>query len=71
MRSEFAAHIEADLELLWKNAGSSIPDWLPMRYVSWLPTAYEVVASIASTSRGRTNVYLIICRRSPEARPLE
>ena len=60
MRGEFAAQIEADLELLWKSAGPSIPDWLPMRYVSWLPIAYEVAARFTSARRGRTNVYLIL-----------
>lgn len=60
MRGDFAAHIEADLDLLWKNAGPTIPDWLPMRYVSWLPAAYEVAAGFAAKGRGRTNVYLIL-----------
>ena len=60
MRGEFAAQIEADLELLWKSAGPTIPDWLPMRYVSWLPIAYEVAARFTSARRGRTNVYLIL-----------
>jgi len=60
MRGEFAANIEADLERLWKSAGPSIPDWLPMRYVSWLSTAYEVSERFSAKSRGRTNVYLIL-----------
>jgi hypothetical protein len=60
MRGEFAVQIEADLELLWKLAGPSIPDWLPMRYVSWLPTAYEVAARFTAKGRGRTYVYLIL-----------
>jgi hypothetical protein len=60
MRGDFAARIEADLELLWKSAGPSIPDWLPMRYVSWLPAAYEVAARFTATGRGRSNVYLIL-----------
>ena len=60
MRGELAAQIEADLELLWKSAGPTIPDWLPMRYVSWLPIAYEVAARFTSARRGRTNVYLIL-----------
>jgi hypothetical protein len=60
MRGDFAAHIEAELERLWKSAGPSIPDWLPMRYVSWLPTAYEVAAQFTPAGRGRTNVYLIL-----------
>jgi hypothetical protein len=60
MRGEFAAHIERDLDLLWKRAGASIPDWLPMRYVSWLPTAYEVAARFTANAGGRSNVYLIL-----------
>ncbi|MEO6080145.1 MAG: hypothetical protein ABIQ86_10245 [Steroidobacteraceae bacterium] len=59
-RGEFAALIEADLDLLWKSAGPTIPDWLPMRYVSWLPAAYEVAARFTATGRGRSNVYLIL-----------
>jgi hypothetical protein len=60
MRGEFAAHIETALDLLWKRAAASIPDWLPMRYVSWLPTAYEVAARFAATAGGRSNIYLIL-----------
>jgi hypothetical protein len=60
MRGHFASHIETALEELWKRAGSSIPDWLPMRYVSWLPAAYEVAARFNTSGRGRSNVYLIL-----------
>jgi hypothetical protein len=60
MRGEFAAQIEAALELLWKRASESIPDWLPMRYVSWLPTAYEVAARFNANGRGRSNIYLVL-----------
>jgi hypothetical protein len=60
MRGEFAAHIEADLVSLWKSAAPSIPDWLPMRYISWLPAAYEVAARFTATGRGRTNIYLVL-----------
>jgi hypothetical protein len=60
MRGEFAMHIEAALDALWKRAGDSIPDWLPMRYVSWLPTAYEVAARFTAAGRGRSNIYLIL-----------
>jgi hypothetical protein len=60
MRGDFAAHIEADLDLLWKSAGPSIPEWLPMRYVSWLATAYEVAERFTAKRRGRSNVYLIL-----------
>jgi hypothetical protein len=60
MRGEFAAHIEAALERLWKHAGPSIPDWLPMRYVSWLPAAYDVAARFSAQARGRSNIYLVL-----------
>ncbi|HLA72324.1 MAG TPA: hypothetical protein VK624_12505, partial [Steroidobacteraceae bacterium] len=60
MRGHFAAQIEAALDLLWKRASESIPDWLPMRYVSWLPTAYDVAARFTANGRGRSNVYLIL-----------
>jgi hypothetical protein len=60
MRGAFASRIEADLDLLWKSAGASIPDWLPMRYISWLPAAYEVAARFTGTRRGRSNIYLIL-----------
>ena len=60
MRGEFAAHIESALDLLWKKAGPTIPEWLPMRYVSWLPTAYEVAAQFTAKEGGRSNIYLIL-----------
>ena len=60
MRGEFAAQIEAALDRLWKSASASIPDWLPMRYVSWLPTAYEVAAKFSAPGKGRSNLYLVL-----------
>jgi hypothetical protein len=60
MRGEFAAHIETALDQLWKQASASIPDWLPMQYVSWLPTAYEVAARFSAKGRGHSNIYLIL-----------
>jgi hypothetical protein len=60
MRGEFAAPIEAALELLWKRAGAAVPEWLPMRYISWLPTAYDVAAQFTAKGRGRSNIYLIL-----------
>jgi hypothetical protein len=60
MRGDFAAHIETSLDILWKRAGESIPDWLPMRYVSWLPAAYEVAARFTAKGGGRSNVYLVL-----------
>lgn len=60
MRGDFPAHIETALDALWKRAGASIPDWLPMRYISWLSTAYEVAARFTATGRGRSNIYLVL-----------
>jgi len=61
MRGEFAAQIEADLAALWKcGAGPSIPEWLPMRHISWLPVAYEVAGRFSAEGRGRTNIYLVL-----------
>lgn len=36
MRGEFVGNIEAALERLWREAAATIPEWLPMQYVSWL-----------------------------------
>jgi hypothetical protein len=60
MRGDFAANIEASRDRLWQRAARSIPDWLPMTYVSWLPTAYEVAARFTAASGGRSNVYLVL-----------
>ena len=60
MRGDFAVHIEAALDTLWKRAGASIPDWLPMRYISWLPAAYEVAAGFTAKATGRSNIYLVL-----------
>ncbi|HYL01035.1 MAG TPA: hypothetical protein VEU78_07565 [Steroidobacteraceae bacterium] len=60
MRGEFAARIEAALAALWRSAAASVPEWLPMRYIEWLPAAYETALGFAPRRRGRTNVYLIL-----------
>jgi hypothetical protein len=60
MRGEFAANIEAALAALWRSAAASIPEWLPMRYVEWLSTAYEVALKLTPAGRGRCNVYLVL-----------
>jgi hypothetical protein len=60
MRGAFPAHIESDLGRLWAAAADSVPEWLPMRYVDWLPTVYEVAARCRATGKGRTHVYLVL-----------
>jgi hypothetical protein len=60
MRGEFAGNIEAALSALWQRAAASIPEWLPMRYIEWLPAAYEVSLRFEARRRGRCNVYLVL-----------
>jgi hypothetical protein len=60
MRGEFAANIESALTALWRSAAVSIPDWLPMRYVDWLSTVYEITRSFSAGRPGRCNVYLVL-----------
>jgi hypothetical protein len=60
MRGELAQNIEAALERLWRHAARSIPEWLPMRHVHWLPTAYEIAAQFMGTRPGRSNIYLVL-----------
>ncbi|MBV9344152.1 MAG: hypothetical protein JO341_02360 [Gammaproteobacteria bacterium] len=60
MRGEYPASIERRLQQLWARAAASIPEWLPMRYIEWLPAAYEVAARLSPRTRGRYNLYLIL-----------
>lgn len=60
MRGEIGLNVERDLERLWAAAAATVPEWLPMRYVEWLPTAYEVAARCAARRRGRSNLYLVL-----------
>jgi hypothetical protein len=68
MRGEWPDNIEKALESLWKQASKSIPDWLPMRYIDWLPVAYEVAAEFRAAFKGRTNIYLVLLDYS-DSRP--
>jgi len=60
MRGEFAVNIESALAAMWRSAASSIPEWLPMRYIDWLPTLYEVTRGFRAARRGRYNLYLVL-----------
>jgi hypothetical protein len=60
MRGEFAANVERALERLWTHAAPSIPEWLPMRHVEWLPSCYEVALQMRTAARGRSNIYLVL-----------
>jgi hypothetical protein len=60
MRNEPPMNIETMLTRLWDATSDTVPDWLPMRFVAWLPIAYEVAARFEPEGRGRTNVYLVL-----------
>jgi hypothetical protein len=60
MRGEIGLNVETLLAQLWARAAATIPDWLPMHYVDWLPAAYDVAARFHASRRGRHNVYLVL-----------
>jgi hypothetical protein len=60
MRGEMSINIERALEELWAHAANSIPEWLPMRYIEWLPTVYEIALRCQSSAKGRSNIYLVL-----------
>jgi hypothetical protein len=60
MRGEMGLHIETALNRLWAAAADSIPDWLPMRYVHWLPRIYDIAGTFEAQAKGRSHVYLIL-----------
>lgn len=60
MRGMMGVHIERALEQLWVAAADNIPDWLPMRYVEWLPRVYDIAASFQASGKGRSNIYLVL-----------
>jgi hypothetical protein len=60
MRGEMSLNIERALERLWARAASSVPEWLPMRYVEWLPTLYDVALGFKSSGKGRSNIYVVL-----------
>lgn len=69
MRGEIGLNVEAMLERLWASAAASVPDWLPMRYVEWLPLAYDVAARFQPQGRGRSNLYLVLLDYSDRDEP--
>jgi hypothetical protein len=60
MRGEMSINIERALQRLWAQAASSVPEWLPMRYIEWLPTVYEAALQFRSVGKGRSNIYLVL-----------
>ena len=60
MRGEMSINIERSLERLWARAAASVPEWLPMRYVEWLPRVYDIALGFRSAGKGRSNIYLVL-----------
>ena len=60
MRGEMSINIERALERLWARAAVSVPEWLPMRYIEWLPIVYETALGFRSSAKGRSNIYLVL-----------
>lgn len=60
MRGDIGSSIEQRISRLWSVAADGIPDWLPMRYVEWLPLAYEATQEFQTKKRGKHNVYLVL-----------
>jgi hypothetical protein len=60
MRGAYVGEVEAALSALWGAAAASIPEWLPMRYIEWLPAVYEIAATFSAVRRGRSNLYLVL-----------
>jgi hypothetical protein len=60
MRGEIGLNVDPMLSRLWESASATVPDWLPMRYVAWLPLVYDVTARFERRRRGRHNVYLVL-----------
>jgi hypothetical protein len=60
MRNEPPTNIERMLGIVWRAASESVPEWLPMRYVDWLPLVYEVAGRFVRSGRGKSNLYLVL-----------
>ena len=60
MRGEMPMNIEHALERLWAKAADSVPEWLPMRYIAWLPSVYDIALTFRASGKGRSNIYLVL-----------
>lgn len=60
MRGEMSLNVERALARLWSSAAPSIPEWLPMRYIEWLPNVYDIALSFRANAKGRSNIYLAL-----------
>jgi hypothetical protein len=68
MRGEPPMNVEAALAALWERASATVPEWLPMHYVDWLPQVYEIAAGCVAAAGGRTHMYLVLLDYAESAR---
>jgi hypothetical protein len=69
MRGELSFNVEPALEQLWARAAATVPEWLPMRYVEWLPLAYEIALGFNASAKGRSNIYLVLLDFADRSQP--
>lgn len=60
MRGEIGLNVERSLERLWQRAAETIPEWLPMRHIEWLPLLYRTAGRCRARQRGGSNIYLVL-----------
>ena len=70
MRGEMAVNIESMLQKVWTHCRDTVPEWLPMRHIEWLLTAYEVAARFKATRKGKSNIYLVLLDYCDRNEPL-
>jgi len=51
---------ESMLDGVFESGSETLPDWLPMRHIEWLPQVYDVAAQFKARAKGRSNIYLIL-----------
>jgi len=60
MRGEMSINIDRAMKALWARAAASIPEWLPMRCIEWLPMVYEIALGFQASAKGRAHLYLVL-----------
>jgi len=68
MRGAPPMTVEPALSAIWDRAAATIPDWLPMRYVDWLPQVYEIAGRCRAAESGQTHLYLVLLDYADSAR---
>src|ERR1700677_3032119 len=59
-RDELAARLDRALAAADGETGAPCIHEMPMRYIDWLPRAYEVALGFRGSAKGRSNIYLVL-----------